>query len=268
MQQRQGRGSIMGGRLDGKTALVTGGGRGIGAGIAQIFAREGARIVIATRTVSRGEAVAREISKAGGDAWAMATDVADAKQVKAMIAEARKRLGAIDIVAHNAGVYPSSMITKMKEAEWDHVLDTNLKSLFLIAKAVLPHMIRRKYGRIVVTSSISGPRVAMPEWSHYCASKAGVNGFIKSAALEVAKQGVTINAVEPGNILIRRPGSREAREQEDTMVPAIPMGELGEPEDIAYAALYLASDEARYVTGQSIVVDGGQILPESQSGVL
>ena len=258
----------MGGRLDGKTALVTGGGRGIGAGIARVFAAEGARVVIATRTVGRGERVAREISKAGGEAWAMATDVADADQVGAMVAEARKRLGAIDIVAHNAGVFPSSTIARMKEAEWDHVLDTNLKSLFLIAKAVLPHMVRRRYGRIVVTSSISGPRVAMPGWSHYCASKAGVNGFIKAAALEVARQGVTINAVEPGNILIRRPGSREAREHEDTMVPAIPMGKLGMPEDIAYAALYLASDEARYVTGQTIVVDGGQILPESQAGVL
>ena len=258
----------MGRRLDGKTALVTGGGRGIGAGIARVFASEGARVLIATRTVSRGAAVAREISKAGGEAWAMATDVADAAQVRIMIAEARKRLGAIDIVAHNAGVFPSSTIARMKEAEWDHVLDTNLKSLFLIAKAVLPHMVRRRYGRIVVTSSISGPRVAMPGWSHYCASKAGVNGFIKAAALEVARQGVTINAVEPGNILIRRPDSREAREHEDTMVPAIPMGELGLPEDIAYAALYLASDEARYVTGQTIVVDGGQILPESQSGVL
>ena len=258
----------MGGRLDGKAALVTGGGRGIGAGIARVFASEGARVVIATRTVGRGEAVARQISRAGGEASAMETDVADAEQVKAMIKEARKRLGAIDIVAHNAGVFPSSTIARMKEAEWDHVLDTNLKSLFLIAKAVLPHMVRRRYGRIVVTSSISGPRVAMPGWSHYCASKAGVNGFIKAAALEVAREGVTINAVEPGNILIRPPGSREAREHEDAMVPAIPMGELGMPEDIAYAALYLASDEARYVTGQTIIVDGGQILPESQAGVL
>ena len=258
----------MGGRLEGKTALVTGGGRGIGAGIARVFASEGAKVLIATRTVHRGEAVARAITKAGGEASAMAIDVAEADQVRTMIGEARKRLGAIDIVAHNAGVFPSSTIARMKETEWDHVLDTNLKSLFLIAKAVLPHMVRREYGRIVVTSSISGPRVAMPGWSHYCASKAGVNGFIKAAALEVARQGVTINAVEPGNILIRRPGSREAREHAETMVPAIPMGRLGMPEDIAHAALYLASDEARYVTGQTIVVDGGQILPESQAGVL
>ena len=145
----------MGGRLDGKTALVTGGGRGIGAGIARVFAAEGARVLIATRTVSRGAAVARGISKAGGEASAMATDVADTDQVRAMVSEARKRLGSIDIVAHNAGVFPSSTISRMKEAEWDHVLDTNLKSLFVITKAVLPHMVRRGYGRIVVTSSIS-----------------------------------------------------------------------------------------------------------------
>lgn len=257
----------MTGRLDGRTAIVTGGGRGIGAGIARVFAREGARILIATRTASRGERVARAITRAGGTASAIATDVADADQVRAMIAEARTRLGSIDIVAHNAGVFPSSRITRMKEAEWDHVIDTNLKSLFLIARAVLPHMTRRHHGRIVVTSSISGPRVAMPGWAHYCASKSGVNGFIRAAALEVARNGVTINAVEPGNIRIRKPGSREARAHEETMKPAIPMGELGTPEDIAHAALYLASDEARYVTGQTIIVDGGQVLPESQAGV-
>jgi 3-oxoacyl-[acyl-carrier protein] reductase len=258
----------MTGRLEGRTAIVTGGGRGIGAGIARVFAAEGARVLIATRTLKRGEEVAAAINKAGGEASAMATDVSDADQVNAMIAEARKRYGAIDIMAHNAGIFPSSTIVKMKEAEWDQVLDTNLKSLFLVCKAVLPHMTRRNHGRIVVTSSISGPRVGMPGWSHYCASKAGVNGFLKSAALEVAKKGVTINAVEPGNIQIRATGSKMAQAHEETMKQAIPMGYLGQPEDIAYAALYLASDEARYVTGQTIVVDGGQVLPESQSGIL
>jgi len=258
----------MGGRLEGRTAIVTGGGRGIGAGIAKVFAAEGAHVLIATRTVSRGNVVAREIVKAGGRASAMATDVSKASAVKAMIAEARKRLGSIDIVAHNAGIFPSSTIVTMKEAEWDKVLDTNLKSLFLVSKAVLPHMTRRGHGRIVVTSSISGPRVGMPGWSHYCASKAGVNGFIKAAALEVAKKGVTINGVEPGNILIRDPKSAEGKAHARTMQPAIPMGALGVPEDIAHAALYLASDEASYVTGQTIVVDGGQILPESQAGIL
>ncbi|MBN36353.1 MAG: hypothetical protein CMM46_16560 [Rhodospirillaceae bacterium] len=258
----------MTGRLQGKTAIVTGGGRGIGAGIARVFAAEGANVLIATRTVNRAKAVVHDIEKAGGTASAMATDVSDAKAVKAMIAEARKRLGNIDIVAHNAGIFPSSDIVKMKETEWDRVLDTNLKSLFLISKAVLPHMTRRKKGRVVVTSSISGPRVGMPGWSHYCASKAGVNGFIKAAALEVAHKGVTINGVEPGNIVIRADGTAEARAHEAKMKQAIPMGYLGQPEDIAHAALYLASDEASYVTGQTIVVDGGQILPESQDGVL
>ncbi len=258
----------MTGRLNGRTAIVTGGGRGIGAGIARVFASEGARVLIATRTLKRGQQVAAAINKTGGEASAIATDVSDAGQVGAMIDHACKHHGAIDIMAHNAGIFPSSTITRMKESEWDQVLDTNLKSLFLVCKAVLPHMTRRKYGRIVVTSSISGPRVGMPGWSHYCASKAGVNGFLKSAALEVTKKGVTINAVEPGNIQIRPTGSREAKAHEDNMKQAIPMGFLGTPEDIAYAALYLASDEARYVTGQTIVVDGGQILPESQSGIL
>ena len=258
----------MAGRLEGKTAIVTGGGRGIGEGISKVFASEGARVLIATRTLSRGEAVAKAIRKAGGEAEAIATDVSKADSVATMVEEAKARLGRIDILAHNAGIFPSSPIVKMAEAEWDDVIDTNLKSLFLCLKAALPHMIRRKYGRIVVTSSISGPRVGMPGWTHYTASKGGINGYIKSAALEVAKKGITINAVEPGNIRIRKPGSAEAKRHEATMAPAIPMGHLGEPEDIAWAALYLASDEARYVTGQTIVVDGGQILPESQAGIL
>jgi len=258
----------MAGRLDGRTAIVTGGGRGIGEGIAKVFASEGAKVLIATRTLSRGEKVARDIVKAGGRAEAIATDVSRREEVEAMVKEGLQRLGRIDILAHNAGIFPSSPIVTMKEEEWDAVIDTNLKSLYLCMKAVLPHMIRRKYGRVVVTSSISGPRVGFPGWTHYTASKAGINGYIKSAALEVARKGITVNAVEPGNIRIRKPGSAEARRHEATMVPAIPMGRLGEPEDIAWAALYLASDEARYVTGQTIVVDGGQILPESQAGIL
>ena len=255
----------MTGRLEGRNVIVTGGGRGIGAGIARVFAAEGARVLIATRTENRGQRVARTIEKAGGTASAMATDVTSRDDIDAMIGEAGSRYGPIDIVVHNAGIYPFSPVVKMKEAEWDLVIDTNLKSTFLITKAVLPQMIERRYGRIVVISSISGPKVVIPGASHYGASKAGVNGFIRTVAVEVARQGITVNGVEPGNIIIRAPGTRESRFQEETMKPAIPMGELGTPEDIAWAALYLASDEARYVTGQTIVVDGGQILPESQN---
>ncbi len=187
----------------------------------------------------------------------MATDVTSRDDINAMIREAGSRHGPIDIVVHNAGIYPFSPVVKMKEAEWDLVIDTNLKSTFLITKAVLPQMIERRYGRIVVISSISGPKVVIPGASHYGASKAGVNGVIRTMAVEVARQGITVNGVEPGNIIIRAPGTRESRIQEETMKPAVPMGELGTPEDIAWAALYLASDEARYVTGQ--------ILPESQN---
>ena len=259
---------MMAGRLEGKTAIVTGGGRGIGEGIALMFAAEGARVLIATRTLSRGEKVARAIRKAGGQGEAIATDVASADSVADMVAEARKRLGHVDILVHNAGIFPSSPIVKMTEAEWDDVLDTNLKSLFLCTKAVLPQMIRRKWGRIVAMSSITGPRVGMPGWSHYAASKAGMNGFIKAAALEVAKSGITVNGIEPGNIRNRPPTAALAKWHQKTMGPAIPMGHLGEPEDIAWAAVYLASEEGRFVTGQTIIVDGGQILPESPAGIL
>ena len=261
-------GDMMAGRLDGKTAIVTGGGRGIGEGVARIFAAEGANVLIATRTLSRGDKVARAIRKAGGRAEAIATDVANADSVAEMVSEARKRLGHIDILVHNAGIFPQSPIVKMKESEWDSVLDTNLKSLFLCTKAVLPHMIRRKWGRIVAMSSITGPRVGMPGWSHYGASKGGMNGFIKAAALEVAKQGITVNGIEPGNIRNRPPGTALAKWHQKTMGPAIPMGHLGEPEDIAWAAVYLASEEGRFVTGQTIIVDGGQLLPESPAGIL
>ena len=149
----------------------------------------------------------------------MATDVTSRDDINAMIREAGSRHGPIDIVVHNAGIYPFSPVVKMKEAEWDLVIDTNLKSTFLITKAVLPQMIERRYGRIVVISSISGPKVVIPGASHYGASKAGVNGVIRTMAVEVARQGITVNGVEPGNIIIRAPGTRESRIQEETMKP-------------------------------------------------
>jgi 3-oxoacyl-[acyl-carrier protein] reductase len=169
----------------------------------------------------------------------------------------------VDVLVHNAGIYPDVRLVDMTVEDWDRVHAVNLRGTFLAVKAVLPVMLEQGKGRIVITSSITGPRVGNPGLAHYSASKAGVNGFIKTAAIELARSGITVNAVEPGNILT--PGMTDVlgadyiRDQERS----IPMGTLGTPEDIAYAMLYLASDEAAYVTGQSIVVDGGQILPES-----
>lgn len=258
----------MSGRLDGKCAIVTGAGRGIGAAIAKVFAREGANLLVTNRSARRGERTTREIVKAGGTASFLEVDVTDGAAVKAMAREAVKRHGRIDILAHNAGIFPSAMLEKMREAEWDDVIDTNLKGAFRAVKACLPQMNKQKYGRIVITSSITGPRVGYPGWAHYGASKAGLNGFMRSAALEFARQGITINGVEPGNIRIRPLSTAAGRLHDSAMSPSIPMGHLGEPEDIAYAALYLASDDAKFVTGQTIVVDGGQILPEAQSVIL
>ncbi len=257
----------MTGRLDGRCAIVTGAGRGIGEAIAKVFAREGADVLVTNRHVGRGEKTTRDIVDAGGSASFLQVDVTDSAAVKAMAAEAKKRYGRIDILAHNAGIFPSTELTKMREDQWDEVLDTNLTSAYRAVKACLPQMIKQKYGRVVITSSITGPRVGYPGWTHYGASKAGLNGFMRSAALEVAKNGITINGVEPGNIRVRPATTAAGREHEESMSPAIPMGHLGEPEDIAYAALYLASDEAKFVTGQTIIVDGGQILPEAQSGI-
>lgn len=258
----------MSGRLDGKCAIVTGAGRGIGAAIAKVFAREGAKVLVTNRTVSRGEKTTRDILKAGGEASFLQVDVTDGAAVKAMASEAMKRYGRIDILAHNAGIFPSALLTKMREDQWDEVIDTNLKSAFWALKACLPHMQKQKYGRVVITSSITGPRVGYPGWTHYGASKAGLNGLMRSAALEVAKQGITINGVEPGNIRVRPADSAAGKHHDKSMRSAIPMGHLGEPEDIAHAALFLASDEAKFVTGQTIIVDGGQILPEADSVIL
>jgi 3-oxoacyl-[acyl-carrier protein] reductase len=258
----------MSGRLDGKCAIVTGAGRGIGAAIAKVFAREGASVLVTNRSAKRGEQTTREIVKAGGQASFLEVDVTDRAAVKAMAGEAVKRYGRLDILAHNAGIFPSAMVEKMTEDEWNEVIDTNLTSAFRAVKACLPQMKKQSYGRIVITSSITGPRVGYPGWAHYGASKAGLNGFIRSAALEFANLGITINGVEPGNIQIRPLSTAAGRHHDEAMRPAIPVGHLGEPDDIAHAALYLASDEAKFVTGQTITVDGGQILPEAQSVIL
>jgi 3-oxoacyl-[acyl-carrier protein] reductase len=162
----------------------------------------------------------------------------------------------------NAGIYPWTLIENMAPAEWDRVLDVNLKGTFLAAQACLKPMKAQHYGRMVFTSSITGPRVSSPGHGHYSASKAGINGFIRAAAIEFSAYGITVNGVEPGNILTEGMLSHRSTKFIASMEAMIPLGRLGTPRDVANAALYLASSEAEYVTGTTIVVDGGQILPE------
>jgi 3-oxoacyl-[acyl-carrier protein] reductase len=183
-----------------------------------------------------------------------------------MAAMAVERHGGIDIVCCNAGIFPAAKLGEMSVADWDQVLDINLKGTFLTVNACLPGLKARGNGRIVVTSSITGPITGYPGWSHYAASKAGQLGFVRTAAIELAPHKITVNAVLPGNILTE---GVEALGPEYIagMTSAIPQRRLGSVDDVAYAALFLASDEAGFITGQTIVVDGGQVLPESPAAL-
>jgi len=249
--------------LSGKVAIVTGGGRGIGQGIVRVFAAEGAKVVVASRGVEEGKAVVEAVKRAGGEASFVQTDVKSAKSCRALAEETVRRYGALDILVHNAGIYPDVALEEMSEEGWDDVLDTNLKSCFLLTQAVVPAMKERRGGRIIITSSITGTRVGQARLVHYGTSKGGVNAFALSAALALAKYRITVNAASPGNILIPSLVKLYGQEAVDEMKTAIPAGDLGEPEDIAYAMVYLASDHAKFVTGQALIVDGGQTLPET-----
>lgn len=256
----------MSNRFTGKSVIVTGGGSGIGRAIAEVFGTEGAKVLVADVNEDTARQTAESIKKAGGEASTFKVDVSDGREVDVMAKYAIERHGRIDVLCANAGIYPSVKIDDMSEQDWDKTHDINLKSVFLTVKACWSKMKEQNYGRIVLTSSITGPITGFPGWAHYGATKAGVLGFMRSAAIEFARHNVTINAVLPGNIAT---GSLEdiGEEYRRRMEQAIPIGRLGEPTDIAYAMLFLASDEAKYITGQTLVVDGGQTLPESVSAV-
>lgn len=245
-----------------KSVIVTGGSKGIGLGIARVFSSRGAKVTIAARGKEAAEAAVKELNDAGGKARWSKCDVSDWNSVKAMVDEAAEAQGGLDIMCANAGVFPQTKMVDMDPEEWDRVMATNLRSAFLSVKASIPHFEKAGKGRVVLTSSITGPVTGFPGWSHYGASKSGQLGFIKTAAMELSRYNTTINAVMPGNIYTE--GLQDlGQEYLDTMAASIPLKRLGAVEDIGHAALFFASDEAGYITGQQIVVDGGQILPES-----
>jgi 3-oxoacyl-[acyl-carrier protein] reductase len=245
--------------LKGRTVIVTGASKGIGRGIALRFGEAGLNVLVVSRTLAEAEKVAREI---GASASAFAADVTDPDGCAAMAAVAVDRYGGIDVLCANAGIFPSARLGDMTAADFDHVLGTNLKGTFLSVSAVLPTMKANRAGRIVITSSITGPITGYTGWSHYGASKAGQLGFMRTAAIELAPWNITVNAVMPGNI--RTEGlDGLGPEYIAAMEASIPMKRLGSVTDIANAALFFASEEAGYVTGQTIVIDGGQVLPES-----
>jgi 3-oxoacyl-[acyl-carrier protein] reductase len=246
-------------RLENRVALIIGAARGIGAGIAERFVEEGAKVVIADNLIDAGKDTAHRL---GG--IFVAIDVTKQKDNEAAVAAAVSTFGGLDILVQNAGIYPWTLIENIDPEEWDHVLAVNLKGTFLAARAALPAMKARGGGRMVFTSSITGPRVTSPGHGHYSASKAGINGFIKAAALEFSGYNITVNGVEPGNILTEGMKQHRSAAFIKMMEEGVPLGRLGTPRDIANAALFLASDDAAYITGTTIIVDGGQTLPEGK----
>ncbi len=251
------------GSLKDKIAIVSGAGRGIGAAIAKVFAASGAKVMLATRTASHGEATVGQITKAGGVAALCEVDIGELANIERAVSETVDKWGGVDIMVHNAASFLGGPVEDYTEDDLETVLSVNLKACFRLSKAVIPHFKKRGGGRLLFTSSVTGPRVAMPGTSYYAASKGGINAFIRTAAIELARDNITVNGVEPGFI---RTAAMELLADEEGMAQMakyIPVGYIGDPEDIAYCMLYLASDEARYITGQTICVDGGSTLPES-----
>ena len=249
-------------RLDGQVAIVTGAARGIGAGIAAVLRSEGADVVVADIDGDAAAAVARSLDSSGEHALAVATDVTIQADIEALVATVDERWGRLEILAANAGIYPHIPLDDLTPGAFDELMAINVRGALFTAQACIRPMGRGGYGRIVLTSSITGSVVGQPGYAHYGASKAAMLGFMRSAAVEVADAGITINAVLPGNI--RTPGFGDlGPEHEAGMIAAIPLGFLGEPEDVGWAVRFLASPEARYITGQTLVIDGGQVLPES-----
>jgi 3-oxoacyl-[acyl-carrier protein] reductase len=245
--------------LQGRSVIVTGGSKGIGKGIARVFAQAGAKVAIVARHGDQAEAAAKEI---GHGAFGLAGDVTSLSSMDAVMKAVAEKNGGIDVLCANAGIFPPAKLEDMTSDEWDLVVDTNLKGTFHSVKAAVPYLKQSDQGRIVLTSSITGPITGYPGWTHYGATKAGQLGFMRTACIELAKYGITVNAVMPGNIVTEGLAGM-GEEYQRSMAASVPLKKLGQVEDIGHAALYFASKEANYVTGQTIIVDGGQILPES-----
>ena len=248
--------------LAGRRVIVTGASKGIGRGIARRFAEVGCQVLLTARRLEDAAAAAAELTAAGYTARGLALDVTDPEACTAMAQAAMEAFGGIDILCANAGIYPARPLSEMTPTDIDLVLGTNLKGCMMCVTACLPALKQSDQGRIVLTSSITGPITGYPGWSHYGASKAGQLGFMRTAAIELAPFGITVNAVMPGNIITE---GLEANGPDyiEAMAASVPLKRLGVVADIANAALYFASREAAYVTGQQLVIDGGQVLPES-----
>jgi len=247
------------GRLENRIAIVTGAGQGIGRAIALGMAREGAALVIADLDEANAGAIKREIERVGGKASALYTDISNEGSVRGMIDHTLNEHGRVDILVNNAGIFPTSSVEEMAEEEWDRVIGTNLIGTFLCSRAVVSHLLTQRSGRIISLTSgraFQGAR----HGAHYAASKAGIIAFSKSLALELAPYGITVNVICPGITDTAQPRGHQTEEQIYAQGQRIPLGRIGQPEDLAGPAIFLASDAAGFITGQTILVNGGGIM--------
>jgi len=246
-------------KLEGKIALVTGASRGIGREIAIQLAKEGANVAVNySGSEARANEVVQEIISMGRDAFAVQCDVAKAESVSEMVKQTIDRFGSLDILVNNAGITRDNLIMRMKEDEWDDVINTNLKGVFLCTKAVTRQMMKQKSGRIINISSIVGVSGNAGQ-ANYVAAKSGVIGLTKTTAKELAPRGITVNAIAPGFITTDMT-DKLTEEIQTGMLKLIPLAKFGEPKDIANVVSFLASDDSRYITGQTIHVDGGMVM--------
>lgn len=247
------------GRFEGKTAIVTGASRGIGREIAILLGAEGASVAVNySGSKEKAEEVVELIKQSGGDAFAIQANVSDAEQVKQMIDETLKSFGSIDMLVNNAGITRDNLLMRMKEDEWDDVININLKGVFLCTKAVTRQMMKQRAGKIVNLASIVGV-IGNPGQANYVAAKAGVIGLTKTTARELATRNITVNAVAPGFITTDMTDALPDSVKEQ-MLAQIPLGKLGSAEDVAGAVAFLLSNDANYITGQTIHVDGGMVM--------
>jgi len=234
---------------------VTGATRGLGKAMAERLAREGATVVVTGRDAARAAEVAREIAAGGARAFGFRLEVSDAESVAELLRQVEDQVGAVDILVNNAGVTRDTLLLRMSDEEWDEVIRVNLTGAYRLAKGVLRGMMKKRWGRIINISSVVG-LIGNPGQTNYAASKAALIGFTKSLAREVASRGITVNAVAPGFIETDMTGAL-SKEQQERLAEKIPLGRIGRPEEVASCVAFLASDDASYITGHTLVVDGG-----------